>query len=118
MRKFARVVKSVYERDIEEKIDEESKAKKKGAEAQIAAISELKMSLNEELDDEDENKLVKQMKDDKSQFLKKFAIPSGVTNKDFDKALEGKGGNIPGVVSIPARKREAEDDSEALENAL
>jgi len=31
MRKFARVVKSVYERDIEEKMDKESKAKKKGA---------------------------------------------------------------------------------------
>ena len=94
MRKFARVVKSVYERDIEEQMDEETRAKKKGAEAQIAAMSDLKMSLNDELD-EDENQLVKQLKDDKSQFLKKFAIPSSVTNKYFDKALQGKSGNIP-----------------------
>lgn len=51
------------------------------------------------------------MKDDKSQFLKEFAI-KGVTDKDFDKALQGKGGKIPGIVSLPARKREAEEDSE------
>lgn len=61
--------------------------------------------------------MLKQMKDDKSQFLKKFAI-TGVTDKDFDKALEGRGNNIPSVVSLPARKRDADDDSEALENAL
>ena len=53
MRKFAKVVKSVYERDIEEQMDEETRANKKGAEAQIAAISELKMSLNDELDEEE-----------------------------------------------------------------
>jgi len=47
------------------------------------------MSLNDELN-EDENQLVKQMKDDKNQFLKKFAIPTSVSNQEFDKALEGR----------------------------
>jgi len=59
------------------------------------------------------------MKDDKSQFLAKFSQSiTGVTDKDFDKALEGRGNIIPSVVSLPARKREADDDSEVLENAL
>jgi hypothetical protein len=58
MRKFARVVKSVYESDIAEKIDADSKMKRKGAAAQIAVVSEMK-PLNEELDDEGENKLLK-----------------------------------------------------------
>ena len=38
MRKFTRVVKSVYESDIAHKIDEDSKMKKKGVEAQIAVV--------------------------------------------------------------------------------
>jgi len=42
MRKFTRVVKSVYETDIAQKLDEDSKTKKKGAKAQIAVVSELK----------------------------------------------------------------------------
>jgi len=42
MRKFTKVVKSVYESDIALKIDEDSKMKKKGAEAQIAVVSDMK----------------------------------------------------------------------------
>lgn len=42
MRKFSRVVKSVYEMDIAQKLDDDSNKKKKGAAAQIAAVSEIK----------------------------------------------------------------------------
>jgi len=55
------------------------------------------------------------MNDDKTKFLKKFAI-KGVTQSDFDKAIKGKD-KIPSVVQLPARKRDAEQDSEDLETA-
>ena len=42
MRKFSRVVKSVYESDIAQKLDADSNMKKKGAAAKIAAVSDLK----------------------------------------------------------------------------
>ena len=56
------------------------------------------------------------MKEGKSQFLK--AAAKGATAKDFETALKGRGDQIPSVVSIPARKRDADDDSEALEEDL
>jgi len=78
-------------------------------------VSDIKQSLNDELDDQEGTKLLKQMKDDKTKFLKKFAI-KGVTQQDFDKAI--KGDSIPSVVQLPARKRDAEDDSEDLEKSV
>lgn len=55
------------------------------------------------------------MKEDKSQFLKKYVVKK--TKEDFDAALEGKDA-IPSVISIPKNKRDAESDSESLENNL
>lgn len=56
------------------------------------------------------------MKDEKSKFLKKFAV-KGAT-EDFDAALKGKGEKIPSIVSFPSKKREADSDTESLENTL
>lgn len=53
------------------------------------------------------------MKDDKNDFLSRYAIKN-VTDEDFDAALKGKA-TIPGIVSLPSKKRDAEDDLEELE---
>jgi len=114
MKKFTRVLKSVFESDIEKKMDAESKITQSEAQARIAVASDLKQSLAEELGDEEGTQLLKQMKDDKSSFLKRIAV-KGAT-EDFDAALKGRA-QIPSVVSLP-KKRGAESDSESLENML
>jgi len=48
------------------------------------------------------------MKDDKQKFLK-YAV-KGAT-EDFDAALKGRT-SIPSVVSLPVKKRDADEDSE------
>jgi hypothetical protein len=54
------------------------------------------------------------MKDEKSSFLREIAVKGATA--DFDAALKGKA-TIPSVVSLP-KKREAESDSESLEQAV
>ena len=56
MKKFTRIIKSVYEKDIEKKIDAEKKSN--GAASKLAVVSDLKQSLAEELDDDVGNTLV------------------------------------------------------------
>ena len=57
MKKFTRVIKSVYEKDIEKKIDAEDKSN--GAKSKLAVVSDLKQSLAEELDDDAGNTMVR-----------------------------------------------------------
>ena len=58
------------------------------------------------------------MGDDKSAFLKEFAMKRNISDKEFDDAIWGadkaKGEKVPGVVSLPSKKRDADDDSESL----
>lgn len=57
MKKFTRIIKSVYENDIEQTIDADEKVN--GAKSKLNVISDLKQSLGEELKDGDETTLVK-----------------------------------------------------------
>jgi hypothetical protein len=62
-------------------------------------------------DEEVEPKLMAEMSEQRTKFLKEFAIKRNLKDKDFDEALVGKRG-IPGVVSIPkGLKRENDDDT-------
>ena len=57
------------------------------------------------------------MNEQRTKFLREFAIKKNLKDSDIDQALIGKR-NIPGVVSIPKglkREHDSEDDTEALE---
>ena len=55
------------------------------------------------------------MSEQRSKFLKEFAIKKNLKNSDFDQALKGKA-SIPDVVSLPkSLKRENDSDLESLE---
>lgn len=55
------------------------------------------------------------MTEQRTKFLKEFAIKKNLKDTDFDMALKGKS-SIPGVVSLPkSLKRENDDDIESLE---
>jgi len=114
MRKFTKVIKSVFERDIEQAIEEESKTAQQIASSKIKAVSHIEQSLEDELDNKEGSKLLKQMKDDKTSFLKAHAV-KGITDKDIDSRLKTMQ-SIPSVVSLP--KREAEEESEELETKV
>ena len=60
---------------------------------------------------ESKPKLVTEMSEQKSKFLKEFAIKKNLKNSDFDEALKGKT-TIPSVVSLPkSLKRENDSDT-------
>lgn len=112
MRKFTKVFKSVIERDIERVMDEESKAN------QIEAQNKIKVVQNQkgEKNASESTSLLKKMKDDKSDFLKKHAV-NNVSDELISTALKGMK-NIPSVISLPQKKREADEDVEELENKV
>jgi len=55
------------------------------------------------------------MKDDKSDFLKKHSLKT-VNDSDISTALKHMK-TVPSVVSLPYKKREATEDTEALESS-
>ena len=60
------------------------------------------------------------MTDQKAKFMKEFAIKKNLSDKDFDDAIKfikNKNKHIPSVVSIPSKKREAEEDTESLQES-
>lgn len=117
MRKFTRIIKSVIERDIEKGIDEESKVNQELAKAAIASMGQQFMDDEEEGD----TKLLKQMKEDKSSFLKKHAVKSSVNDTTIGHAIKNMkagDGAIPSIVSIPIGKRDADDDVSSLEEKV
>lgn len=62
MKKFTKIIKAVFEKDIEETMDAESNMKQKAAHSRLAVAS----NLHEDHDDEEEETiLLKKMKDDK-----------------------------------------------------
>ena len=65
IRKFTRVFRSVFEREIAEEID------KQAASVKHLKTSGIKESLHDELN-EGESKLTKKMKEEKAEFIKKF----------------------------------------------
>ena len=113
MKKFTRVIKTVFERQIELDMEKEQKTKQLEATSRIAVASDLQKSISK--DENNEIALVQQMNQDKSDFLKKYHVKK--TREDFDAALKGKE-TIPSVISMPKNKRDAESDSESLENNM
>lgn len=113
MKKFTRVIKTVFERQIELDMEEEQKTNQLEATSRIAVASDLQKSISK--DENNETALVQQMNQDKSDFLKKYHVKK--TKEDFDAALKGKE-TIPSVISMPKNKRDAESDSESLENNM
>ena len=56
-----------------------------------------------------------EMSEQRTKFMKEFAIKKNLKDGDFDQALKGKA-TIPGVVSLPkSLKRDHDDDSQDLE---
>ena len=88
IRKFTRVFREVYEREIAQEIDSKSAAANNVL--SLSTKSGIKQSLREELN-EGEVQLTKKMREEKADFVKKFQkhqIKS--KDEDFEKALEGK----------------------------
>jgi ribosomal protein L12E/L44/L45/RPP1/RPP2 len=54
------------------------------------------------------------MSEQRSKFLKEFAIKKNLKDSDIQEALKGKS-MIPSVVSIPKGKRDNESDTQDLE---
>lgn len=111
IRKFTRVFKEVFERDIARQLDQESKGVPAVLNKQSA---DLKKSLHEELK-EGETQLTRKMKEEKEEFIKRFAkhqIKS--TDEDFDKALASKTAEVS-VISVKKHKGE---DVEGLEEKV
>jgi hypothetical protein len=112
MRKFTRVFREVFEREIANELD----AQKSGVQAMMAGSSStknIKKSLNDELNEGEVN-LTKKMREEKAEFIKQFQkhqIKS--TDEEFAKALEGK--KAPSSISVAKRKRDSDDDVEELE---
>jgi len=109
MKKFTKVIKSVIERDIEKTLDEESKAKQLEAKSKITVAANLPATEGESQGPS----LLKKMKDDKSDFLKKHSVKH-VEESTIATALKGMTA-IPSTISLPVGKREAEEDTEELE---
>lgn len=100
IRKFTKVIKSVYTREIERKMDEESKANQQVAQSKI---NQVKAQAAGRADSDDEPDLVKQLDQDKKDFIKKAF----------------KENKVPDIVSLPVGtlgKREAEEDVAGLES--
>lgn len=112
MRKFTKVIKSVIERDVEKALDEESKANNVLAKAQISVVNDMQ-ALDDELNNAEGTNLLKKLKEDKLDFLKKHTAKH-VTNDAIAHALKGQS-NIPSQISIPKQKRDSDDEVEALE---
>ena len=114
MRKFTRVFREVFEREIAKELD----AQKSGVQAMMSgggssSTKNIKKSLNDELN-EGEVQLTKKMREEKADFIKQFQkhqIKS--TDEEFAKALDGK--KAPSSISVAKRKRESDDDVEDLE---
>lgn len=111
MRKFTRVFREVFEREIAKELD----AQKSGVQAMMAGSStkNIMKSLNDELNEGEVN-LTKKMREEKAEFIKQFQkhqIKS--TDEEFAKALEGK--KAPSSISVAKRKRDSDDDVEELE---
>ena len=114
MRKFTRVFREVFEREIAKELD----AQKSGVQAMMSgggssSAKNIKKSLNDELN-EGEVHLTKKMREEKAEFIKHFQkhqIKS--TDEEFSKALDGK--KVPSSISVVKRKRESDDDVEDLE---
>jgi len=78
-----------------------------------------KIKKGQKLDEDDvvdsKPKIVAEMSEQRSKFLKEFAIKKNLKNSDFDQALKGKA-SIPNVVSLPkSLKRDNDNDTESLE---
>lgn len=107
IRKFTRVFREVFEKDIAQEMELEEQNKPK------FQTGGLKQSLQEDLN-EGENKLTQRMKDEKAAFVKQFKkhqITQG--DQEFAKAVEGK--KQINVISVEKKKRENEGDLEDLE---
>ena len=112
IRKFTRVFREVFEREIAKELDEQK------SQAQLTfgkKSADMKKSLNDELN-EGEAQLTKKMREEKADFVKKFQkhqIKS--TDEAFEQAVSGKS-VVPSVLSVvkPA-KRDNDEDLEELE---
>lgn len=99
MRKFTRVFREVFERDIAKEIDEKKSA------SNLMIQEKMKKSMDEELN-EGEVQLTKKMREEKTEFIKQFQKHQiKATEEDFDKALKGKTGNMPGSISVAQKKK-------------
>ena len=94
MRKFTKVIKTVIEKDIEQQMDEESKAN------QIKAQSKIQVASNMKEEAEQDTNLMKKMKDDKSDFLKKHSVKH-VEDHHIKSALKNMKA-IPSTISLPS----------------
>lgn len=113
MRKFTRVFREVFERDIAKEIDQQ----KSGNALQMMSAkgASMKKTLDEELN-EGETQLTKKMKEEKAEFVKQFHKHQiKASDEAFEKALEGKGGAVPGSISVAQKKKRAESDDEVEE---
>jgi len=114
MRKFTKVIKSVFEKEISLALDEESKATEKMLQEKVQVVSSMK-AMEDELAEGD-TQLTKKMREEKAAFLKKHGVKKAVTDASITKAIMG--GAIPNIVSLPVGKREAEDDVSSLEEKV
>lgn len=112
MRKFTRVFREVFERDIAREID-------RGASGALQMVSggkgAVRKSLEEELN-EGETVLTKKMKEEKERFVRQFKKHEiRASDEAFEKALEGRAGAVPGSISVAQKKKQREESEEEVE---
>ena len=120
IRKFTRVFKEVFEREIGKELDKQSK----GGVAALLPKSRgeqyaIKKSLADELN-EGETQLTKKMKEEKQEFLKQISKHQiKAKDEDFDKALLEKSSKTPlTVISVQKQKRDNDEELEELEEKV
>mmetsp|Transcript_5564 Transcript_5564/g.9539 ORF Transcript_5564/g.9539 Transcript_5564/m.9539 type:complete len:178 (+) Transcript_5564:2661-3194(+) len=107
MRKFAKVIKYVYEKEIEQEMDEQQMAIKTKIQNQLNQNNNNDADQDEQEDDKaGGSKVLKKMEDDKKEFIKIFGSKGkDLKDEDISKALKtvrkGDGqAQIPGIITI------------------
>ena len=120
IRKFTKLFREVYEKDIEREMDQEKAKSNQAMAAMMIKAGGLKKSLEDELN-EGETQLTKKLREEKEDFVKKFMGTKShqikAKDEDFEKALIGKKeGEHINVISVQKNsKRANEEEIEGLE---
>ena len=108
MRKFTKVIRAVYEGDIERQMKKSEKKIKLNT-------AEVRVDMGAELDEEEAQGVVARQDQESHAFLKKHSKISKVSKSEIDEAV-ARHAKMPNVIRI-ATKRDAEEDLEEVEQA-
>jgi hypothetical protein len=120
MRKFTKVVKYVFEKDIEKLMDKDQDGVKQKVQATLNQAS-IKKSLQEEMNEDKYggSGVLKKMDDATKEFVEMFGKKGAkLKDEEIDEALKrtNGGSKIPSTLTI--KKREAEEEVESLEKEV